>query len=107
MRRATLAPFARARGHLLSTARVGVLADRAWNVNINGLAHANIDGNPYASGETGSFFGVVNLLAPRASGSFNYWSNLTTFVQVRYTFVRHTPNLDGPDIMLDRTFITF
>ena len=58
------------------------------------------------SGEKEGYFGVVNLLGPRAplQRPFDqFWNDHFTYVQLRFDFV---DKMDAP-LLIERSFITF
>jgi hypothetical protein len=50
------------------------------------------------------YFGVINLLAPRAAGEYRAWRDDVTFCDFRFDFVDAST---GQDVTLSRTFFSF
>lgn len=76
-------------------------------MQVNGIKRQSL-------GSTEGFYGVVNLLAPRAAGQSGAWRSDATWVDLRYEFVRppeerddQAVSLGGSPIALERTFVTF
>ena len=76
-------------------------------MQVNGIKRQSL-------GSTEGFYGVVNLLAPRAAGQSGAWRSDATWVDLRYEFVRppeerddQAVSLSGSPIALERTFVTF
>ena len=71
---------------------------RAWRIRLNGIKRQR-------TGDSFGYFGVINLLGPRAPGQpggpDTQWDPEFTFVQLRYTFLGR--NTRGP-IVIDRTY---
>ena len=83
--------------------RVRVCADRAWNVNNNGVKQET-------AGARSGFFGSINLLAPRSAGGYNpggHWRESVTFSELAFTFLLHAPDLNGTALPLRKAFISF
>ena len=74
---------------------------RAWRVRLNGIKRRT-------QGDITGYFGVINLLGPRALGQSGgpdtQWNTEFTYCELRYTFVGRN---SGNPIAIDRTYLTF
>ena len=74
---------------------------RAWRVRLNGIKRRTV-------GDITGYFGVINLLGPRALGQSGgpdtQWNTEFTYCELRYTFVGRS---SGNPIAIDRTYLTF
>ena len=70
---------------------------RAWNVNWNGIKQQRVS-------DVEGFFGVTNLLGPRAPEQTAQWDPSFTFVQLQYSFIRRST---GEPYVIDKSYFTF